>query len=467
MKKPEERIYKYSAGYNILRAYAMFIIRNFYRRIQVAGQENIPYGSRFIITPNHQNALMDAMAILFAARKRRIVFMARADIFRKKSLQRILTYFKMLPIYRMRDGVGELQKNEEVFEHAVNVVSANVPLCLMPEGNHGDRRRLRKFVKGAFRIAFRAQEKAGDKNNVYILPAGIDFQHYQKINQDLLIIFGKPVNINEFIPDFKENQPKGINSLRDKIAGDMKKLMIHIENEELYDMYQDIRHIWNGRMRQLSGIRGRSLYDAFRADKIMIRILDSAWEAEPDTLRVLSEKTADYMKNLKTLKMRNWIFARKGLSGWETTGMILRILITFPLALYGIVNNILPCYIPVRLTKRIKDPQFVSSFKFVITLLVFPAFYIVQTMLAGFLTGSALIAIVYLVSLPVFGYYSLNWTFWVKKLIASFRYKRMRAVGDKVVMETTGFYVQIMQTMEKLCSEYMHIFPENKDISRL
>lgn len=459
MKKQEETIHKYSFGYSILRVFVMFGCRFFYRKIQVSGKENIPYESCFIITPNHQNALMDAMAILFSISRKRIVFLARADIFKSKVQNKILTFLKMLPVYRMRDGTQELSKNEEIFDRAVHIVTSKIPLSLMPEGTHGDKRRLRNFVKGAFRIAFRAQQEAGPLNDVLILPVGIDYEHYQKFNQDLLIVIGKPVNIREYLSEYTDNQAKGLNLLRDKISGAIKDLMIHISNDEFYDMYQNMRHIWNSRMKQLSGIRGKNLYDAFRADKLMIRILDHAWETEPETLRALAEKTSKYMTNLELLKMRNWVIARKGLSGSETALMIARIIITSPLALYGFVNNILSYYIPIKLTKKIKDPQFVSSFKFVLSLISFKVFYIIQTLAVGIFSGSLIIAIVYLLSLPVTGYYSLYWSFWVKKTRSGMRFKKLNSEKDKVVLETMKLYQQIMQAMEKICFKYLHEIP--------
>jgi hypothetical protein len=362
----------------------------------------------------------------------------------------------------MRDGAQELSKNEEIFERSVRIVADRVPLCLMPEGGHGDKRRLRNFVKGAFRIAFRAKEEVGPEKDVLILPVGIDFQHYQKFNQNLLIVIGKPVSVNEYLPGYVENQPVGLNSLRSRISEDMGKLIIHIGNEELYDMYQNLRHIWNGRMKQICGIRGRTHYHSFRADKIMIRILDEAWEEEPDTLRGLAGSVDKYMKKLHSLNMRNWVIARKGFSLTVTLLMVLRILITAPLAIYGLINNVLPFYLPVRLTKKIKDPQFVSSFKFVLSIITFPVFYLIQTLLVGIISGSGLMALVYLISLPLTGYYSLYWSFWVKKLSAALKYRRLIAKKDSGIAEIGELYISIMKTMENICSKYLQKMPVNK-----
>ncbi len=459
MEENKEKIHKYNIFYKILRFLVMFGIRNFYKRIEIVGNEKIPYGSCFIITPNHQNALMDAMAVLFSVKKNDIVFMTRADIFKKRSQEKILTFLKMLPIYRIRDGVQELAKNEEIFERSLNILKERIPICLMPEGNHGDKRRLRNFVKGAFRIAFRAQENLGNKESVKILPFGLDYQHYQKYKQDLLIIFGDPVDVLEYMDDYRENQAKGLNLLRDRVSKEMKKVMIHIENDELYDMFQDLRHIWNSRMREMAGIRGKKLFDKFRADKIMIDILNNKYETDPDYLRQLALKTSGYMKNLSLLNMRNRVIEKQAYSFIKFLLIFTALFITFPIALYGYFNNFLPFNIPVIKTRKVKDKQFHSSFKFVFSLLMFPAFYIAQSLVVRLLTGSALIAWFYFFSLPLTGYIALYWSFYFKKLRSAFFFRKGILKNDPLLNMALKQHSEIIDTMRIICKDYFDKIP--------
>ncbi len=62
----KENIEKYSVGYALLKAVAGFWHNNvFYRKVIVLGRENINPDHPLIFAPNHQNALMDALAVLF------------------------------------------------------------------------------------------------------------------------------------------------------------------------------------------------------------------------------------------------------------------------------------------------------------------------------------------------------------------------------------------------------------------
>ncbi len=452
MKRKEETIHRFNLLYTLLKRYERFAFRRFYRHVQVIDQKNIPFEGEYLLTPNHQNALMDALAILNTCGSNP-VFMARADIFRKKRTAKLLRFFKILPIYRIRDGAGELSRNEEIFTSAQTILADHVPVCLMPEGNHGGHRRLRPLVKGTMRIALRAQEKFGNNQGVKIVPVGLDYEDYQKFFQDLLIIYGQPVEVSEFYDSYAENPARGQNELREKLAEEMKKVMIHIPNEELYDMYQNLREIYNKRMRSKAGILGKSHYERFRADKQMIHILDRKFEADPDSLRKFSEKVNSYVNDLNELNIRNWIFER---SGFTTKKLIYKrfgLLLTSPLYFYGYLNNWLPYRLPLRNLKKIKDLQFHSSIKFVLAMVMFPVFYAIQTIIVAVLTGSAPIAWAYLLSIPVTGYFALFWSIWYKRWRAGLKYRRMKKSRNEKILSLEKKYREIMETMDHIVDD--------------
>lgn len=452
MSTKRETIHKYNFWYKILKAYEIFSFNRFYKHFQVIGKENIPYGQRYIFAPNHQNALMDALVVVNSA-KSDTVFFARADIFRKKRQAKFLRLIKIMPIYRMRDGASELSKNEEVFRSAITVLEDSVPICIMPEGNHGDKRRLRNLVKGLFRIAFRTQEPFKEKEGVKIVPIGLDYSDYVKFFQELLVIYGQPIEVSEYYKLYEENTAKGINALKDRLAEELKKIMIHIESEEYYDVYQSLRSFYNNRMRRKAGIVGRTHYDRFRADKLMIKILDEKLKSEPEKITDLAEIVRKYKKGLEELNLRNWIFER---SGFTTRKLIYKrfgLLLSLPIFLYGYINNWLPFTIPVRKTKNIKDVQFHSSFKFVLAMIFFPVFYAIQTILVGILTGPAWIPWAYLLSLPATGYFALFWSIWYKRWKAGLKYRKMKKSRDNKILELERNYHEIQKMMDGIVDE--------------
>ena len=89
--------------YTFLKIFVDWSVKSSYRKYQVEGQENIPSDGSVIWAANHTNALMDPMVILSSSSIRK-VFVARADIFKKNWARKALTFLKVMPIYRIRDG---------------------------------------------------------------------------------------------------------------------------------------------------------------------------------------------------------------------------------------------------------------------------------------------------------------------------------------------------------------------------
>ena len=143
--------------YNFLLKFVNFVIRTSYRDIKYIGTDRIPKDAAVIFAPNHTGTLMDALVILAMNNKPK-VFIARADIFRNPKLAKLLTFFKMMPIMRMRDGIEEVKKNNRTIEIASDVLKDKVPLCIFPEGTHQAKHSMLPLSKGIFRIALQAKE---------------------------------------------------------------------------------------------------------------------------------------------------------------------------------------------------------------------------------------------------------------------------------------------------------------------
>ena len=113
-------IEKYSLPYAILKKYVDICFTLFYK-IRIRGRENVNIKDVLIFAPNHQNALMDALAMLQVF-KYQPVFLGRSDLFKSKTVTGILNFLKILPVYRIRDGYGELQKNDATFIKTIEVL---------------------------------------------------------------------------------------------------------------------------------------------------------------------------------------------------------------------------------------------------------------------------------------------------------------------------------------------------------
>jgi len=448
----KRNIEAFSLGYFLFKIYVGICYLLFNRKRQAINQKNIPGDKPVIYAPNHQNALMDAMAVLFTSRSNP-VYVARADAFSKPMIAKFLRYLKMLPIFRARDGASELAKNEEIFRETVGVLERKGRFCIMPEGNHGDKRRLRPLVKGIFRVAFRAQEKHKDEDFVQIVPVGLDYENYTNFRSKIFINYGKPISVGKFYNDYVEDSPRAINAIRQNLAEELSKYMIDIQSEEFYYSIQDLRTIYNRNMRKYLNIKGKDLESRFRADKEMIHILEQNEAADPDKLRPLDEKVKEFMEKVRNMNFRTWLFKRKNYSPFMLIPLSLLLILFFPVFLYGFINNIIIYFLPNLIIRNVKDPQFHTSIKFGLIVFINPFINIIQFILVWILTDPGWIKWAYLVSIPLTGIFAHEYFITWKKTRSMWKYwffTVTRNSGLKRLKELHGEIIQIMDTFVKL-----------------
>ncbi len=401
-----ENIEKRSLAYNTLYHYVKFWYNKvFYRKVIILNYNKVPENEPLIFTPNHQNALMDALAMLFSV-KNQLVFMARSDIFKK--FAPILYFLKILPIYRIRDGIDTLKKNQTVFDKTVDVLNAYNGLVILPEGNHKDERLLRPLKKGFARIAFQTVLDGNLKKDIKIIPVGIDYDDYTHCRSRQLINFGDPIPVSQFLKDYKENPAIGLNKIKDHLAERMKPLMINIESVEYYELINEMRVLYRSEMCQKMGLNPKDEADGFFADQKFVEILSDAIETSPDIVAGMDAGFKKLVNLLNKFKLHpKDLQSKPSLFALLTKTLLL--ILTFPLFVFGYLNHLLAFQIPYTLTQKVKDEMFRTSFMFVLTLVFFPLFYLIQTLVVLFIFHSWEIALLYFVTLPVFAIISWKW----------------------------------------------------------
>ena len=404
-RKEKAHLFRYSRLWHLLAVYIFFLHRLYYRYIVVAGKENIPRKGPLILAPNHQNALMDPLAVLFAGGMQ-TVFLARADIFKKPLLKKIFYWLKILPVYRIRDGKENLQHNEQSFDVAIEVLEQGQSVGLFPEAAHSNRRALLPLKKGVPRIAFMAEEKNDFRLGLRIVPVGIYYSQYFHMGGVLHVRFGEAIDVGSFEAHYRENPQKAHLLLRDAIANGIRPLAIDITKQGWYEIYESLLSLLARKLaRQMD--RTKSLRNReFRAQKQIIAALDEQLDKNPETLEAVREKVEVYEK----LKSKYKLSDKTLLWRWPVIpGLLigtLLLLAGLPAFIYGFFNHIPAYFIPRRILKIFKDRQFHSSVKFLWGALVVPVLYLLQAALVWIISGNATVALAYLVSLPFSGLYA-------------------------------------------------------------
>jgi 1-acyl-sn-glycerol-3-phosphate acyltransferase len=410
--------FRWPTFYKILYAYVSAIHKLYYRRITVVGAEKLPPDTPVIFAPNHQNALMDAFAVMFPIRKH-VVFMARADIFKKPAIAKTLNALQILPIYRIRDGYGELGRNQEVFDTTVEVLKANMPLCILPEGNHEGLKRLRPLKKGIFRIAFQTEESNSFNLNLHIIPVGIDYSDYFNAGADLTVVYGTPIKVADYAEQYRENEQKTLNTLINVLAENMRNIMIHIP-EEHYALVCQVSEMYEPNVWNTCNVK-RQPYNKLTIRQYIVQKAAEAFSIHPEKANELGDALNVYNSNLRKAGLTDCQLQRKSPNVIVLLIETLISILLLPLQIYGMILNYIPFKIPLMVASKMKDRQFKSSVQFGVGLFSFPFYYLLIITAVCLLTDSTIIKLIFGLTLPVTAYFAFYNYQYLKQLIGRFQ----------------------------------------------
>lgn len=306
-------------------------IRLYFGKIQVFGMENIPKNSGVLLSPNHQNALLDPL-IVAVFLKHPIYFFTRADVF-IPALRRVFNSLHMLPIYRIRNGFSSLRKNKQTFEKGAQILAQGKHLVMFSEGLHHLGHYLYPISKGSSRFVLEAQQAS--KKQLYLVPVGINYSLPYQSGSDIHLVFGTPIAV----PRLSKNSsvPFEINSLKERLEKEMQATLWIPEKTEHYEVQQ-------------AHLKTISKHQSFSE----VRLFLSQTKQVPTSRKLIN----------RTLK----------------------ILLGIP--------NLLPILLMNFMSKGLKDPVFEGTVRFFGSLLVYPLWWFSVAHIASiYLDGRAAIAV--------------------------------------------------------------------------
>jgi 1-acyl-sn-glycerol-3-phosphate acyltransferase len=360
--------------------------------VEYHGKDNIPKDGTVIYAPNHTNTLMDALAILIIDKQAK-VFVARADVFKHPTLLKILTFLKMLPINRRRDGIESLAKNEEITAVVVDVLHDKIPFCILPEGTHRAKHGLLPLQKGIFRIALQANASFGEEIPVYIVPVGIEYGHFFRYRSSLLLQIGSPINITQFVKDHPDwDTPEQINYLRDDLSDQLKKLLLNVSDESNYDAMIELCLLCGDKQQRIPNLRKNKLLDRFTTAKQTLQEADSLLKSNPQDMQNLLQSTGDFARKRHALHIGLPSVLNTHLRSSLALKTIL-LLLGLPCFVGAFIANLPITGLSVWMCSKFKDRAFHNTLRYLISFLLFPVLMLVAGLTVG-LTCSWIVGII-------------------------------------------------------------------------
>ncbi len=343
--------------------------RLFFRRWTILGRQDFPKGKTpVILVSNHQNALMDPLLSCVAAPKQ-LHFLTRADVFKNKFFRKIVLAMNMMPVYRQHDKVDDMGgKNQETFATAVARLENGAAIGIYPEGNHGNQKHLRPLKKGLVRLIEIAANSSDQLQTVQLLPVGIDYTEYDDARSGLTVNFGKPFNVNAELFS-NEDAPIRYRKAMEKVREHLSEVMID-HSKENYELLRAAEHL-------LIYDRGHDNWNQTLADLAALR----DWFKREDVSRI-SEMAETLKQELDESQVR-FVDVLNAHRNVQTP--VLGFILFLPFALPAIVFHFPLWKLVLKLTKKIVvDPVFISTFKLILSFVLFPMAWLIAVVIASF-----------------------------------------------------------------------------------
>src|SRR5690554_834613 len=407
-------LYNYDFRYFLAKIPVKSALRlNFRKMVFTGRKENVSRKRPIIFAPNHRNALLDALMIVYAGyHTKQVVFLARADIFKQKFIAWMLRGMRIIPVFRIRDGKDNLEKNRDIFRNAARILKKGNPIALFPEGRHNPKQSLLPIQKAVPRIVLPTEASVGFELNSQIVPVSIYYRDFFGFLSDAYITFGTPIEVSKYKELYEENPSLAGNQLRQELEKSLKSMVVNIWNDEFYDEYKYAID-WNGDRLAREMFSDRK-DDFLQASLHIVRTLDDLFE---NRRAEFDKKIADFREAEVILKEhqlnskdRIWRPATKGNIFARFAGLIL----TAPVMLFGYLNAIFPLLINKKLLSLFKDNQFIPSVRYASGLIFVPIFDLIQSLIIGTVTKDWLLALIYFFAMPITFYFALYWCKWWK-----------------------------------------------------
>ncbi|PKR80234.1 hypothetical protein CW751_11275 [Brumimicrobium salinarum] len=407
--------------YRILKFIIGLGIRLYYNEIRVNNKQFLGDGTKpTIIIANHPNTLMDAWVIGMIC-KQPIYYMAKATLFDSKFKLKLLTSLNMIPINRRGEGITKGVDNDDSLSACYDLLSDGKTLVIFPEGTSYKEKVLRELKTGTARIALESEKRNDGQLDVQVVAVGINYSQPERFRSNIYIDIDAPKRVMNHYNLYLTDPRKAVHLLTDEFRTRLEKVLVTTETKEEEELLDEIYKVLNTRyissdqkgverqVKEMKDIKNqldeKKLIQPWRVDEIRQKMKSINWKLEKMHIR------SDFLDR----KFRSLMFFRQILIS------LLFILVALPLALFGIVHNIVQYLFTDWLVPILsKDIEYYAPLAILVGIILYPISYTVFAF--GFyeifqLTWIGMI--IYVLLMPITGIFA----YWFFKYLKHISYK--------------------------------------------
>ncbi len=218
--------------YAFVKVLAKIAIKFYCRDIKINKKELLQIDGPIMLAVNHPNSFLDAI-ILCTLFDKPVYSLARGDAFKNKLYAKILFKLKLLPVYRVSEGVENLEENYKTFDQCKEIFKQNGIVLIFSEGRCINEWHLRPLKKGTARLALSSWEEGIP---LKVLPVGINYSSFRKFGKNIKLFFGEFITAADADPD--NGHGKSIQSFNSNLLQQLQPFVFEIDKEDKTQLHK-------------------------------------------------------------------------------------------------------------------------------------------------------------------------------------------------------------------------------------
>ncbi len=440
--------------YQMLLVIFQFALKQYFKHINVYFEESLPADRPVLFVANHQSAFMDAI-VVGTQIDRQLNFVSRGESFDKAWKRWILSKFNMHPIYRKEFTPDLTKKNPEAIQSFQNLLVNGKSILIFPEGISQTSPRLSEIKTGAARIALGAAHM-GDQAPL-LVPIGINYTNPHQFRSEVTVNFGTPIDVSMYQKAFAENERATVQALTDEVTNELERLTLDIPEIELEYVVNSVKSIYEEELLKEDFICQKDQRRVFNVRKELIAAAQYFNFYAPFRLKHLTLHVEHYRKMLLNYGVEDsWLRPNKNEERHFMASNVIFLVMTFPIFLFGFVNHGIALFLSKKLTNiSASRPDFKGSLLLSFGVLFCIICYAVQTMGVYYFVGAWETSLLYLISLPLIGKFSLVYLDFYKNVRAEWKRHYFCESGEDVIEHLQKERMRLIELLNGVRSDYL------------